>query len=110
LHEAADIIQKLQLIAQELPPKKFEDAIAAIEKKYAEIEKALIEEFVKSHRSNDCHRMNDIALILSHFKGYNQCVDAFIEQIQLQQYRGKDIFKDIVPLCDSSWKLIEQVN
>lgn len=53
--------------------------------------------------------MHDIAKILSHFKGYNQCVDAFIEQIQLQQYRGKDIFKEIVPLCDTSWKLIEKV-
>jgi hypothetical protein len=55
--------------------------------------------------------MRDIALILSHFKGYNQCIDAFIEQIQLQQHRGqKDIFKDIVPLCENSWKLIEQAS
>ncbi len=31
------------------------------------------------------------------------------QQIQLQQYRGKDIFKDIVPLCESSWGVIQQV-
>jgi len=49
------------------------------------------------------------ASILSHFKGYNACIDAFIEQIQLQQYRGKDIFKDIVPLCEASWGIIQQV-
>ncbi len=30
-------------------------------------------------------------------------------QIQLQQYRGKDVFKDIVPLCESSWTVIQQV-
>ena len=46
---------------------------------------------------------------MSQFKGYNACIDAFIEQIQLQQYRGKDIFKDIVPLCESSWGVIQQV-
>ena len=58
-------------------------------------------------------------------------MDAFIEQIQLrggesgsgvtagvarmsmgrgQNQQQKDIFKDIVPLCDSSWQLIAQVN
>ena len=73
LHEAADIIQKLQLIAQELPAhRRFDDAVRGIEKKYAEIERALIEEFVKSHRSDDLARMRDIAAILSHFRGYNQ--------------------------------------
>ncbi len=113
LHEAADIIQKLQLIAQELPQGKFSDAIRDIEKKYVEIERALIEEFVRAHRSGDKTRMRDIAAILSHFRGYNQCVDAFIEQIQLQQQpvtkKAKDVFKEIVPLCETSWKLIDQV-
>ena len=110
MHEAAEIIQKLQLIAQELPPRKFSEAIKAIDKKYMEIERDLIEEFVKSHRSNDYPRMKEIAVILSHFKGYNQCVDAFIEQIQVQHHRGKDIFRDVLPLCESSWKLIGQVS
>lgn len=133
LHEAADIIQKLQLIAQELPPRRkcFQDAIAGIEKKYAEIERALIEEFVKSHRSGDYARMKEIASILSHFRGYSQCVDAFIEQIQLQHSsaaaaagvqglsllkggagggREKDVFKEVVPLCEKSWALIGQVS
>jgi len=71
LHEAADIIQKLQLVASELPPPRkpvFEEAVCGIEKKYEEIERQLIEEFVKSHRSNDYARMKEIAAILSHFK------------------------------------------
>jgi hypothetical protein len=30
--------------------------------------------------------MNEIATILSHFKGYPQCVDAFIEQSQMVRW------------------------
>ena len=54
LHEAADIIQKLQLTAQELPSgstAEFNEAKRRIDLKYSEVESALIEEFVKSHRS-----------------------------------------------------------
>lgn len=50
--------------------------------KYDEIERALIEEFVEAHRKDDVGRMKEIAAILSHFKGYTQCVDAFIEHSQ----------------------------
>ena len=52
-----------------MPPKQFDAAISAIEKKYSEVERALIEEFVRAHRSDDLARMKDIAEILSHFKG-----------------------------------------
>lgn len=116
LHEAADVIQKLHLTAQELPNAEFSEARRRIDAKYTEIENALIEEFVKSHRSNDRQRMKDLAQILSGFKSYNACVDAFIEQqVQLKQQlsvgqknRG-DLFKETVPLCESSWKVIEAV-
>jgi len=109
LYEAADIIQKLQLIAQELPEAEFSPAQRAIESKYVEIEASLIEEFVKHHRSDDKNKMAELALILSHFRGYNECVNAFIEQIQLTSFRGKDPFKDIVPLCKTSWATISVV-
>ena len=121
LHEAADIIQKLQLTAQELPggsSGEFADAKRRIDAKYGEVESALIEEFVKSHRSNDRHRMKDLASILSGFKSYNACVDAFIEQqVQLKQQmlpqakraQGDNIFKETLPLCEASWKVIEDV-
>ena len=68
LYEAADIIQKLHLIGQELPEDEFSHARRSIEAKYMEIEKALIEEFVKCHRSDDKHKMAELALILSHFR------------------------------------------
>ena len=46
----------------------FDEARQRIDSKYAEIEQHLLEEFVKSERSNDCQRMKDLALILSNFK------------------------------------------
>lgn len=61
---------------------RFEDAKKKIAVKYDEIERALIEEFVEAHRKDDVGRMKEIAAILSHFKGYTQCVDAFIEHSQ----------------------------
>ena len=112
LHEAADIIQKLQLTAQELPNSKpeFSEAKRRIDAKYSEVESALIEEFVKSHRSGDKIRMKDLAFILSGFKSYNHCVDAFIEQqVQLKTATslahkraavGTDLFKETIPLCE----------
>lgn len=51
-------------------------------KKYDEIECLLIEEFIQSHSRKNLTRMKEIAAILTHFKGYSQCVDAFIEYSQ----------------------------
>lgn len=68
---------------------RFEKAKKKIATKYDEIERSLIEEFVKAHRSDDKGRMKEIATILSHFKGYPQCVDAFIEQSQMVMFSGK---------------------
>ena len=82
LFEAADIIQKLQLVAQELPSGRFRVAQTLIGQKYDEIERSLIEEFARAQVKRDRARMKHIASILSHFKGYSQCIDAFIEQSQ----------------------------
>nr|CAD7603020.1 unnamed protein product [Timema genevievae] len=109
IDEAADIIQKLHLIAQELPSGKFEKAKKKIASKYDEIERSLIEEFVKAHRSADIGRMKEIATILSHFKGYSQCVDAFIEQSQMGAFAGKDVFRDVIPLCEKNFAVMKEV-
>lgn len=46
------------------------------------MERALIEQFAMAQRREDLNRMKEIADVLSQFKGYSQCVDAFIEQSQ----------------------------
>lgn len=82
MFEAADVIQKLQLVSQELPASKFSVAQKQIAQKYDEIERSLIEEFARAQIKGDRRQMKHIASILSHFKGYSQCIDAFIEQSQ----------------------------
>ncbi|XP_076314022.1 exocyst complex component Sec10 isoform X1 [Tachypleus tridentatus] len=109
LYEAADVIQKLHLIAQELPAGKFDKAHHRITLKYDEIERALIEEFVRAHRADDKVKMREVAGILSHFKGYTQCIDAFIEQSQMGAFLGSNIFADILPLCERSQKVMQEV-
>ncbi|CAL4063422.1 unnamed protein product [Meganyctiphanes norvegica] len=109
MYEAADVIQKLHLIAQELPSGKFEDAKLKIAEKYDEIERSLIMEFVKAHRSGDKDKMKEIASILSHFKGYSQCIDAFIEEAQHGSLRSRDLFMEVVPLCIRSESLVKEV-
>lgn len=61
---------------------RFEVAKAKIAEKYDEIERSLILEFIKAHRAVDKDRMKEIASTLSHFKGYSQCIDAFIGEAQ----------------------------
>lgn len=109
LDEAADVIQKLHLIAQELPSDKFESAKKKISAKYDEIERSLIEEFARAHSGEDAARMKELASMLSHFKGYSQCVDAFIEHSQMGSFGGKDVFQDVIPMCTKNYKLMQQV-
>lgn len=80
------MIQKLYTIAQELPPDKFEVAKKKIEAKYDEIERNLIEEFVRAQNQGNVTKMKDIATIMTNFKGYSQCVDAYIETSQMVKH------------------------
>ncbi len=109
LLEAADVIQKLYMIAQDLPIDKFGDAKKKIEAKYDEIERGLIEEFATAQKQGNIEKMKTIATILSQFKGYSQCIDAYIEQSQMTPYGGKDVFVGIVPMCRLHYGVIKQV-
>lgn len=109
LLESADIIQKLYMIAQDLPIDKFGDAKKKIEAKYDEIERSLIEEFATAQKHGNIEKMKSIATILSQFKGYSQCIDAYIEQSQMTPYGGKDVFVGIVPMCRLHYGVIKQV-
>lgn len=83
LYEAADVIQKLYTIGQDLPAEKFADAKKKIEIKYGEIEMRLIEEFARAQKMENIDEMKKIASIVYQFKGHSQCVDAYIEQSQM---------------------------
>ena len=110
LYDEADIIQKLHLISQELPDdKKFGRAKGAIAKRYNNIERQLIEEFVSAHKNDDKEKMKTISNILSQFKGYNHCVNAFIEQSQMGIFLGENLFNDIISHCNKNQKIIVEV-
>ncbi|KAL1514248.1 hypothetical protein ABEB36_003535 [Hypothenemus hampei] len=109
IDEAADVIQKLFLIAQDLPSPKFESVKRKIERTYSDIEKALIEDFVRAMSKDDLTRMKAIANVLFQFKGYSQCVDAYIDQSQVGCLLSKDIFGYLVPLCKHNYEIIKEV-
>uniref|UniRef100_A0A1A9X184 Exocyst complex component 5 n=1 Tax=Glossina brevipalpis TaxID=37001 RepID=A0A1A9X184_9MUSC len=109
LNEAADVIQKLYAIAQDLPIEKFADSISKIGKKYDEVERRLIEDFATAQKSGDIEKMKKLAQILSQFKGYTQCINAYIEQSQMTPYGGKDVFIGIVPMCKHHYEIIKNV-
>lgn len=110
LQIAADIIQKLYLIAQELPTgPQFDKARESISAKYDQIERNLIEEFRQAQYEGDKKKMRRITNVLSHFKGYNQCIEAFIEESQRNAFVRHDVFEDIPPLCARTNSLICEV-
>uniref|UniRef100_A0A665WWV0 Exocyst complex component 5 n=1 Tax=Echeneis naucrates TaxID=173247 RepID=A0A665WWV0_ECHNA len=89
IKEAADIIQKLHLIAQELPFDRFADVKAKIASKYHDLERQLIQEFTAAQRRGEIGRMREVAAVLLHFKGYAHCVDVYIKQCQEAHVKEK---------------------
>uniref|UniRef100_A0AC34PUP0 Exocyst complex component 5 n=1 Tax=Panagrolaimus sp. JU765 TaxID=591449 RepID=A0AC34PUP0_9BILA len=106
LLESAEMIQKLSSISQELAREKFANVQMRIAHKYEEIEQLLIEEFVKSH---DRKKMREIAVILSEFKRYPECLDAFVERVQSGAFRSGNVFDDILMLCQKDEPMIEEI-
>lgn len=111
VYEAADSIQKLFIIAQDLPDNKFSTLKKNIETVYDQVEKALIEKFAAEHSAGNIEEMKKIATVLSQFKGYNQCIDVFIEQSQELNHlhQSQDIFEGILPLCQRNHEIIVKV-
>lgn len=107
--EAAEVIQKLNVIIQDFPQPKFEHERKKIESYYDQMERELIEEFVAAQRKDDLQKMKEIAHVLSNFKGYSQCVDAYIEYSQAECLRSKDVFFNILQLCKHHHEVIKQV-
>uniref|UniRef100_A0A8C1H8G0 Exocyst complex component 5 n=1 Tax=Cyprinus carpio carpio TaxID=630221 RepID=A0A8C1H8G0_CYPCA len=109
IKEAADIIQKLHLIAQELPFDRFSDVKAKIASKYHDLERQLIQEFTAAQRRGEIGRMREVAAVLLHFKGYAHCVDVYIKQCQEGAYMRNDVFEDIAILCQRVNKQVGEV-
>jgi hypothetical protein len=64
---------------------------------------------VRAQNAEDANRMKKLAFVLSHFKSYSECINAFIEQSQMNSFGGIDIFQEVLPMCIKNYKLIQQV-
>ncbi|XP_005986515.1 exocyst complex component 5 [Latimeria chalumnae] len=109
IKEAADIIQKLHLIAQELPFDRFAEVKSKIASKYHDLECQLIQEFTNAQRKGEISRMREVAAVLLHFKGYSHCVDVYIKQCQEGAYLRNDLFEDTAILCQRVNKQVGEV-
>lgn len=110
LQQAADIIQKLYLIALELPHgEKFNSARNKIAEKYNHVEKELIEEFRTAHHDGDVKKMKKVASVLSNFKGYGQCIEAFIEMSMKGHFMRAEPFDEVVPLIRNADSIVQNV-
>uniref|UniRef100_A0AAY4A8X3 Exocyst complex component 5 n=1 Tax=Denticeps clupeoides TaxID=299321 RepID=A0AAY4A8X3_9TELE len=112
IQEAADIIQKLHLIAQELP---FDRRmcwllnVCWLPGKYHDLERQLIQEFTSAQRRGEIGRMREVAAVLLHFKGYAHCVDVYIKQCQEGAFMCNDVFQDTASLCQRVSKQVGEV-
>lgn len=116
MFEDSDIIHKLYMISLELPKtEKFDRIRERIEQKYDLMERELIEEFVRAYRRDDKSQMKRIASLMFNFKGYNQCIDAFIEQSLMGVIVGsspldhRDGLSEILPLCEKIQVIVREV-
>ncbi|EJW86320.1 hypothetical protein WUBG_02769 [Wuchereria bancrofti] len=109
LLESAAMIQKLSSISQELAKDKYSNVQIRIAHKYDEIERLMLEEFVRAHRQGNWRRMHEIAAILADFKGYSQCLDAFVEHMQINAFRGASVFDDILSLCQKTQPMLKEI-
>ncbi|KAK0399380.1 hypothetical protein QR680_003016 [Steinernema hermaphroditum] len=109
LLESAEMIQKLYSVSQELAKDKFLNVQLRIAHKYEEIEGLMIEEFVKAHQNGDRRKMKDVAVILSEFKRYSACLDAFVEHMQYGAFRSTDVFCDVLALCEKTYPMLEEI-
>ncbi|XP_030071003.1 exocyst complex component 5 isoform X2 [Microcaecilia unicolor] len=109
IKEAADIIQKLHLIAQELPFDRFAEVKSKIASKYHDLECQLIQEFTNAQKKGEISRMREVAAVLLHFKGYSHCVDVYIKQCQEGAYLRNDIFDDSSMLCQRVSKQVGEI-
>ncbi|CAB4026513.1 exocyst complex component 5, partial, partial [Paramuricea clavata] len=109
IHEAANIIQKLHQISQELSNDKFEEVKSNIEAYYHKIEDQLIALFKNAHYAGEMETMKALAETLLPFKKYQKCIEVFITESQKSQFNSQDVFKDVVELCRNVNGLVKSV-
>ncbi|CAD5221509.1 unnamed protein product [Bursaphelenchus okinawaensis] len=106
LLESAEMIHKLSSVSQELVRDRFQQVQQRIARKYVEIEELLYREF---ERTLDKKRLREIASVLSEFRCFSRCVDAFVERAQQGAFHSDNVFDDIQHVCEKTKPLIDEI-
>lgn len=109
LEHAAEIIYKLHLLTIDLNDSRFEQASFLIEKKYSETETKIIERFRHAYMDGNKIMMKKYLMILSNFKGYQNCINMFIKNSQMSVKNSNNLFTELVPLCRRTNEMINEV-
>eukprot|EP01135_Chromosphaera_perkinsii_P007519 Nk52_evm3s913 gene=Nk52_evmTU3s913 len=80
VQKGADAIQKLYFIVQELTSERFSVARDRINERYSVIESVLLDRFQEAYRDDDLDKMTECSETLYTFKGYEKCVEMYINQ------------------------------
>eukprot|EP00127_Corallochytrium_limacisporum_P005946 Clim_evm23s215 gene=Clim_evmTU23s215 len=78
IHEGAMIIIKLREISREFKNEAWYDARAAVQDKYTEIERDLMNQYITAYEEQDIEVMCECAHTLFAFESYSQCVDHYL--------------------------------
>ncbi|CAG0885714.1 unnamed protein product [Cyprideis torosa] len=88
---------------------KFKGTQDRIHRKYDEIEKKLINDFVYGYRNGNKERMQQIVDVFKPFKGYPHLVEAFIEESLQGAFGSNNYFREIPRLCKETVAVISAV-
>lgn len=109
---AADLVQKLHAIAQELPSDSgpFRRARECIMDTYNKVEQQVKDGFTGAHFHGDIPEMKKMCDLLVNFQtAYTEVVDGFIEESQRSAFIKGDIFEDVLATCVQAAGVIRQV-
>ena len=117
LYAAADVVLKLELIAQDLPTEdvRFDSARLRIVDRYTRVECALLDRFhadlVGGDTGPECYEeMKAAAHVLSQFHGYQRCVDLFVGECLIRvDAGGGDMFAAVATSVRLTCHLVEKV-
>ncbi|XP_066911022.1 exocyst complex component 5-like [Clytia hemisphaerica] len=109
LHEAANLICQLLMVADELPKDQFERVYRKILEKYSTIESDLQREFVHAYKDGNLEVMAKCAKTLLPFKNYHLCYEELIKMAVEDKFNSPDVFEDVLPACQTMQEIVTKV-
>eukprot|EP00051_Salpingoeca_urceolata_P018450 m.258867 g.258867 ORF g.258867 m.258867 type:complete len:724 (-) comp19199_c1_seq1:35-2206(-) len=110
LHDAADLIQKLQFVVSELPAQRFQRVKHRVDVVFEEVESRLRAAFRESFDDHD--ELKLLAYTLYPFKIYSVCLLDFIKEFIRRNYKTSedcDVWEALPKTCELAYEVIAEV-